>query len=67
MSVACVTLLVIDQFRQLGQWHPHKSMSVWDVIKSTRSGVTSCFQFDSAASAATTTFASHVKTVSAKP
>ena len=36
------------------------------VIKSPQSGVTLCFQFVSAASAATT-FASHVKTVWAKP
>ena len=39
------------------------------LIKSPRSGVTLCFQFVSAASAsaAAKTFASHVKTVSAKP
>ena len=44
------------------------------IIKSPRSGVTLCFQFVSAASAATsaasaasTTFASHVKTFWAKP
>ena len=42
------------------------------IIKSLQSGVTLCFQFVSAASAAAaaaaaTTFASHVKTVWAKP
>ena len=39
------------------------------LIKSPRSGVTLCFQFVSAAaaSAAATTFASHIKTISAKP
>ena len=39
----------------------------FEIIKSPQSGVTLCFQFISAASAASTTFASHVKTVSAKP
>ena len=43
----------------------------FEIIKSPQSGVTLCFQFISAASDgasdAATTFASHVKTVSAKP
>ena len=37
------------------------------IDKSTRFGVTLCFQFASVAAAATKTFASHVKTVCAKP
>ena len=37
------------------------------LIKSPQSGVTLCFQFVSAAATAAMTFASHVKTVSAKP
>ena len=44
---------------------------IMDIIKSPQSGVTLCFQFVSAASvsasAAATTFASHVKTIWAKP
>ena len=58
----------------------HILMLFYAIIKSPRSGVTLCFQFVSAAaaaavssaaaasaSAAATNFASHVKTVSAKP
>ena len=37
------------------------------IIKSPQPGVTLCFQFVSAASAAATTFVSHVKTVWTKP
>ena len=61
------------------QDNPRKVNSLWSIdaiwrqrlvqklAKSPQSGVTLCFQLVSAASAAATTFASHVKTVRAKP
>ena len=40
-----------------------RSHKIYPIIKSAQSGVTLCFQFVSAASAAATTFGFHVKTV----
>ena len=56
----------IEQEKNLVTLHQSPSWGMW-IIKSPQSGVTLCFQFVSAASAAATTFASHVKTVWAKP